>query len=117
MRKTLSFFAIAALLTAALLCLSGCESPKSTSYGLPDVGYVQFVSSTKNHKNVTAIFDNDVTIKAKVNSTEDRTIENDSNYAVTTGRHSLQVLDSKGNTILTKDIFVSAQEIRIVYLP
>ncbi|MBR1911606.1 MAG: hypothetical protein IJ828_04545 [Treponema sp.] len=111
----LGCIALIALVVAAAF-FSSCESPRSASYGLPDVGYVQFVSSTK-YKNVTAVFDDDVRITAKVNSAEDRTIENDSNYAVTTGRHSVQVFDSKGTLLVSKDIFVSAQEIKVIYLP
>ncbi len=117
--KKLNFFelfAIAVLAVLAAAFFSGCESPRSVSHGMPDVGYVQFVSSS-NYKNVTAVFDEDVTIKAKVISSEDRTIESDHNYAVTTGRHSVQVFDSKGNILVSRDIFVAAQEIRIIYLP
>ncbi|MCR5762844.1 MAG: hypothetical protein K6G00_05615 [Treponema sp.] len=114
--KFLGFSVIAVLAILAAVIFSGCESPRSASYGVPDVGYVQFVSST-NYRTVTAVFDDDVTIKAKVNSAEDRTIESDSNYAVTTGRHSVQVFNSKGTLLVSKDIFLSAQEIRIIYLP
>ena len=111
-----NFFALIAIAVFVALCFSGCETPRTASYGLPDIGYVQFVSSTK-YKNVRAVFDDEVTVTAKVNSVEDRTVESDSNYAVTTGRHSVQVFDSKGNLLVSKDIFVSAQEIRMIYLP
>lgn len=117
--KRLSFFGLSALIAVAVLLVagfSGCESPRTASYGVPDVGYVQFVSSTK-YKNAKAVFDDDVTVTIKVNKAEERTIENDSNYAVTTGRHSVQVFDSRGSLVLSKDIFVSAQEIRVIYLP
>lgn len=115
MRK-LSFFALAALAILGLFCFASCESPKTVAHGIPDVAYVQFVSSTR-YKSVTVIFDGNAQITAKVNSAEDRTIDNDYNYAVTTGRHSMEVFDSNGKSILYKDIFVSAQEVRIIYLP
>ncbi len=101
---------------AALFLVSGCESAKTVSYGKADVGYVQFVSATK-YSSVKVVFDDSVTITARVNSSKDRIVENDSTYSVTPGAHAIEVFDKKGDSILKKKIFVSAQEIRTVELP
>ena len=114
MRKY-TFLSVIAALFALCSVLAGCKSARSISYGRANEGYVQFVGSQ--YSSVTVIFDDDVKITAKVNKSGEKVSKNDNTYAVTPGAHKVEVFDNKGNTILVKQIFVSAQEIRTVSLP
>ncbi|HBG64934.1 MAG TPA: hypothetical protein DDW78_00465 [Treponema sp.] len=100
----------------AVLALAGCQSARSAAYGRENVGYVQFVSSTK-HGSVKVVLDGSTEFSAKVNSSAKRTIENGSTYAVQPGSHELEVYGSGGKLLLSRTVFISAQEIRTVSLP
>ena len=113
--KKYAFLSIIVVLCALSFALSGCQSARSISYGRANEGYVQFVGSK--YSSVTVIFDDDVKITAKVNKAGEKVNKNDNTYSVTPGAHKVEVFDSKGNTILAKQIYVSAQEIRTVSLP
>ncbi|QTQ14921.1 hypothetical protein HRQ91_10880 [Treponema parvum] len=112
--KKISIFAIA--LFSFLIGFSGCRSAQSFSADRPNEAFVQFVSATK-HGVVTVVIDKSITITAGVNDINQRKTKNDKTYAILPGKHSLEILNSKGEKLLVKDIFVSSQEIRIVEVP
>lgn len=103
------------MLAAALFFPVGCRSAKSIVSDREDTAYIQFVSAAK-YDSVSVVIDGTVTIIAGVNDINQRKTKNDRTYAVTPGKHILEV-SLNGQKILTKEIFVSAQEIRYVELP
>ena len=104
------------LLTAALFCFAGCQSARSAAYGRENIGYVQFVSSSQ-HGSVRVVLDGSTEFSAKVNPPDKRTIDNGSTYAVLPGSHDMDVYGSGGKLLLSRTLFISAQEIRTVSLP
>ena len=108
------------LFLASLLVLSSCkvgEGSISTSRGLENESFLEFVGTAKNYKGgVDVNIDDQTTFKAKVhNESEGNKLKNKSDrfkgevYAIPTGTHIVTV-SYNGNVIYKKQIFVSAQE-------
>ena len=107
------------LFIASLLVLSGCkigEGSISTSRGLENESFLEFVGTAKNYKGgVDVNIDDKTAFKAKVHNqregdyspTKDRF--KGEVYAIPTGTHIVTV-SYKGNVIYKKQIFISAQE-------
>lgn len=107
--KSLSFFIL-------LILFTSCTGIKSTSYGLENESYLEFIGSPfKYRKNVLVDIDNEITFKAEV-------IKGDSKrpkgkiYAIPTGEHLLTV-SYRDEIIYKKTIFTSSQETKKIILP
>jgi len=119
--KKLLFLFIASLLVATS-CKIG-EGSISTSRGLENESFLEFVGTAKNYKSGVDVNINDKTIfKAKVHNQRDGDYFPKKDrfkgevYAISTGTHIVTV-SYQGNVIYKKQIFVSAQENVKIVLP
>ena len=107
------------LFIASLLIFSGCkvgEGTISTSRGLENESFLEFVGTAKNYKGgVDVNIDDKTTFKAKVHNQHEGDYFPKKDrfkgevYAIPTGTHTVTV-SYNGNVIYKKQIFVSAQE-------
>lgn len=102
----------AAVLFAAVT--TGCESTRTVSHGISDVGYITFTG--EDFDAVRVVIDDKIEFYAAVNSPDTRKIDNENNYAVKPGTHSVQVY-SGDRLVFSKEVFISSQDIREIALP
>ena len=110
---------LALLLLTTLLIFTSCKVGSiSTSSGLENESFLEFIGATSKYQGgVDVDIDNAISFKAKVYkekaSKADR-IKRDV-YAISTGAHTVRV-SYKGVVIYQKQIFVSAQETKKIIL-
>lgn len=99
-----------------ILLLGGCTGVKTSSSGLENEAFLEFVGKPSSYTNgVDVNIDDKTTFKAEVNKDHaDRPKGNV--YAIATGTHVVTVSYNK-NVIFKKQIFVSAQETKKIILP
>lgn len=107
---------IASILALCLLLLTSCGGIKTTTKGMENEAYLEFVSQFSTYpEGVMVVVDNNIKFKADVYRDKvDRTKGNV--YAISTGSHTLSI-SSNGEVIFNKKIFVSAQETKYIQLP
>jgi hypothetical protein len=104
------------ILAFCLVLLSACGGIKSTTKGLENESYLEFVSPSQIYPDgVDVSVDNKINFKAEVfKDKADRT--KGKVYAISTGAHTITV--SYNNELLyNKKIFVSTQETKFITLP
>jgi hypothetical protein len=107
---------ITTVLVFFLVLLTACGGIKSTSKGLENESYLEFVSQSQIYPDgVSVTVDNTLNFKADVYKDKtDRT--KGKVYAISVGAHTISV--SYNNQLLyNKKIFISTQETKYILLP
>ncbi len=99
--------------------LTACKSnmPVAQQSGKDDVAYLLFVSQNGEYhkKDLTVTVDNQTYTAQGIRSKDsDR---KGSQYTAPVGSHQLTVKNSEGQTLYSKKIFLSAQEVKTITLP
>lgn len=104
------------ILSLLALSFSGCTGIKSTSSGLENEAFLEFIGDPDSYKNgVDVSIDDNSNFTANVNKDHKKRPKG-TVYAIPTGKHILSV--SYGNNVIyKKQIFVSAQETKKIMLP
>ena len=99
-----------------LIFLTGCTGLKTTSTGLENEAFLEFIGSPSNYTGgVDVNLDDKNTFKGEVNKDHaDR--PKGKVYAISTGNHSITV-SYNSKVIFKKQIFVSSQETKKIILP
>lgn len=99
-----------------LIFLTGCTGLKTTSTGLENEAFLEFIATPGNYTGgVDVNLDGKNTFIAQVNKDHaDR--PKGKVYAISTGNHSITV-SYKSKVIFKKQIFVSSQETKKIMLP
>ncbi|MBI9034387.1 MAG: hypothetical protein JEZ03_07950 [Bacteroidales bacterium] len=110
MKKILSVLAI------GLIFLVACTGVKTISTGLENEAFLEFVGNPGNYDGgVNVNIDDKNTFVAEVKKDHSKRPKGVV-YAITTGTHTISVT-YKEEVIFKKQIFVSAQETKIIQLP
>lgn len=107
---------IIAILAFCLFMATGCTGLKTTTHGLENQSFLEFVGNPRLYsKGVDVVVDKTKSFNAEVHKAgKKRPVGN--TYAIPTGKHTITVMhDDK--IIYSRQIFVSAQETKIVVLP
>ena len=111
--------AVKFVLGLCVLLLAGCRiyAPVSQQSGKEDVAYLLFVSTSgKLHKqNVTYTID-DTSYEAQVWKQKSSS-RRGTQYTAPTGNHQLTVVTKDGQTLYSKRVFLSQQEVKQIVLP
>ncbi len=104
------------VITIGLFILTGCTGVKTSTAGLENEAFLEFIGSQgKYFGGVDVVIDDTTTFKAEVNNDHNKRPKGKV-YAISTGAH--QVVVSYDNTVIfQKQIFVSAQETKKILLP
>ena len=110
MKKLLTVFAI------GLILLSSCGGIKSTSKGLENESFLEFLGNPSIYKGgVSVALDDKTTFTAEVFKDKTRRMKGQV-YAISTGKHNISV-SYNGKVLIKKQIFVAAQETKEIVLP
>jgi hypothetical protein len=104
------------IIAIALIFLTGCTGLKTTSVGLENEAFLEFIGTPSNYTGGVDVNLDDInTFKAEVNKDHaDR--PKGKVYAISTGNHSITV-SYNSKVIFKKQIFVSSQETKKIILP
>jgi len=109
--KTLTY-----LFLTSLFLLSSCGGIKTSSVGLENEAFIEFVGPEKSYpEGVDVIIDNTINFKAVVNKDKVAYMKSEV-YAVSTGTHILKV-SYKDQVLFEKQIFIASQETKRISLP
>jgi hypothetical protein len=99
-----------------LIFLTGCTGLKTTSTGLENEAFLEFIGTSSNYTGgVDVNLDDKNTFKGEVNKDHaDR--PKGKVYAISTGNHTITV-SYNSKIIFKKQIFVSSQETKKIMLP
>lgn len=103
-------------LIMGMVLLTSCGGIRTTTRGLENESYLEFVSQTQTYPDgVSVVVDNAnpftaVVYKDKVDRTKGTV------YAISTGTHSVKVF-YKNEILYHKKIFISSQETKYIQLP
>lgn len=99
-----------------LFLMTGCTGVKSTTQGLENQSFLELVGTPRSYSNgVEVLVDKGTPFKAEVHKAGKKRPKG-SVYAIPTGKHVVTV-KYKGKVIYSRQIFVSAQETKLVVLP
>ena len=103
------------LLLTSLIVLSSCGGIKTSSAGLDNEAYLEFVGPQKSYpEGVDVSIDNKINFKAVVNKDKVAYMKGEV-YAISSGAHIIRV-SYNGKVIYEKQIFVAAQETKKIVL-
>lgn len=104
------------IVTVFSLFLSGCTGVKSTSSGLENEAFLEFIGDPDNYKNgVDVVINDNPNFTANVYKDHKKRPKGIV-YAIPTGKHLISI-SYENNVIYKKQIFVSAQETKKIMLP
>jgi hypothetical protein len=108
------------LLVSAVLFLSSCGGIKTSTIGLENESFIEFIGKPSDYNDgIDVKIDENISFKAKVNKDSKRNVaktKGGSAYVISTGTHVI-IVSYKNNVIIKKQIFLSAQETKKIILP
>ena len=93
-----------------------CGSLRTTAAGMENVAYLQIAGDPQTYNVVTVVLDGKDSFEAKVNDNKERSVKNEYSYKISVGAHDIEV-SYGGNIIMSKKIFASANQVKIVEVP
>ena len=108
------------ILAIAVLFLASCGGIKTSTIGLENESFLEFIGTPSDYRNgVDVKIDDDISFKADVNKVGRRNVakvKGGKAYVISTGTHIITVFYNN-NVVLKKQIFVSTQETKKIILP
>ena len=99
-----------------LLLITGCTGVKSLTKGLENESFIELIGNPKSYpKGVIVIIDETLTFNGEVNKVGIKRPKSKL-YSISTGKHIVTVKHNN-EIIYSKQIFVSAQETKQIFLP
>jgi len=110
MKRTLS------IITIGILFLTACTGVRTASRGLENESFLEFIGNPDNYSGgVEVMLDDKAPFIAEVGNDNAGRVKGKV-YAISTGKHIVKVT-YKNNVLVKKQIFVSAQETKMIVLP
>lgn len=104
------------ILAISLIIFTSCTGVKTVTQGLENESYLEIVGKPSSYLGgVEVKIDEKITFKAQVSNGNTASVKGKV-YAISTGKHNV-IITYKDNTILQKQIFISAQETKKLLLP
>lgn len=107
------------LLMVSLIGISftGCYSTKSVTSTKSNTGYIQLVGNKQVYTGTVIItIDDKASYEVDVNSDTDLAVKNPATYGIAPGAHFITV-EYDGTVVVSKKVFITAQQISVVELP
>lgn len=101
------------LAVLGLFFVSCKATPKTTSHGKENIGYLQISGDSSEMSTVTVVIDDTEPFTANVNDNSRRNVKNKYTYKIAVGAHDIEVR-YEDRVLIKRKIFVSANEIKVV---